>query len=687
MKLIKPSEYAILLKAKALPMGAVRMYGNGEWFRKIGGAKGWEYVGKNGGAKAKQVVEEAKAKGLPVVTPSAKGSVQKPSTEKKSAMAKKPKVNLGAKVNLERWAKDDPRAFKAALAHAINVKYPHPMFESKDIEGKFGQWKLATMVQVAAHHGLEAPKLLTKPEGWDKLSYPARLKANREYFIKEIFAARPKRNPSESPAMAAQKLEALRSFDDKALLRRAEIDLGQDKVAIENAKAGTVPEGWDDLKIEQKINLNRKLFIEQMLTVRKALQGKEPFDPKDPVDQEQFNRLMKLHDFDLKDKMVKLQKIKKEEEVEKARVEAEKAEKARLKVEKAGGWDNLPYADRLKVDKKLFIQEIIAARPTYLKLEEENSEILQASYERVPDSKLLARAERFMGPDKQERMRKDKNVELLKEIFNKDTLNSPQEKELASGNVTSKTQLGAGHINSVELLEIKKADGSLGKAIFKPIDGESYEDLRAGNIPSGEQWKRERLAYMFDQILDMGIVPPVIIKEVGGKAGAMMDFVEGKVWAEADGATRSKVPMIEWQKIVLHDWLTGNTDRHSENWMVTKEGKLWGIDNGLAFPEQKNFGKFVGIFMMPFAYLKGLKNADGTSGLAFPSALIEKLTPENKKKCIAAMKMFNIGGNGVSLFEKRWDYIVNHKSLVNIINEWRGFLEYPAEDKTLREDS
>jgi len=59
VKFVKPSQFAELVKAGGLPMGAVRMYKNGEWFRKVGGAKGWEYVGKQGGAKAKKSIIDA----------------------------------------------------------------------------------------------------------------------------------------------------------------------------------------------------------------------------------------------------------------------------------------------------------------------------------------------------------------------------------------------------------------------------------------------------------------------------------------------------------------------------------------------------------------------------------------------------------------------------------------------------
>ena len=57
----------VLVKAKALPIGAIRIYRNNEVFRKVPPPQNWKYIGKREGTKANEAIKEARAKGLPVI--------------------------------------------------------------------------------------------------------------------------------------------------------------------------------------------------------------------------------------------------------------------------------------------------------------------------------------------------------------------------------------------------------------------------------------------------------------------------------------------------------------------------------------------------------------------------------------------------------------------------------------------
>jgi hypothetical protein len=103
--------------------------------------------------------------------------------------------------------------------------------------------------------------------------------------------------------------------------------------------------------------------------------------------------------------------------------------------------------------------------------------------------------------------------------------------------------------------------------------------------------------------------------------------------------------------------------------MVTSEGKLWGIDNGLAFPEKGTFHYGGGYRSKPHRILmdKAIAAMPGGVGrpknVPLPTDLVAKMTPEAKQKCVDAMKLYKIGGKGIALFEKRWDHVVKNKAL------------------------
>lgn len=513
----------ILHKAVRFPVGAVRMYKNGEAFRKVGGPKGWEYIGKNGGARAQAAIEAAKKAGLPIIRPTIAPKAAAPDRAADAA-----KSSGGPSGAIKRWLEKDPDKFKAALGHAINVAHPHPMFQTGDVKGKLPESK-EQLVQLAMKYKMEAPKaegiqliLDQVPENWSKLDYEERLKENKELFLQQIVQARAK------------------NFYNR--------DIDPEK----------------DYQIYKEIK--------------------------------------------------------------------------------------------------------------------EGHQVLQAARNYLPADKVAA-AKEIAAAQKREKEKKSKDdpkvVDEVVSIVKASPHTTPVEKLLAEATVKGSTKLNGG-VNKVYVIELADEKGNKRKAIFKPIAGEYDEDLRRENIPVGQQWKRERLASAFDEILGLNIVPPVVLREVDGQMGVVMDFVPGDVWHNAD-VEYHDVDEEEWQKIALFDWLTGNTDRHSGNYIIDKKnGKLWAIDNGLAFPERKNFGRYAGLRSEPMLYVYENKEGDLTD-----SPVGAVLTPENKKKCIDAMKKFNIGGKGVELFEKRWDYVAKHKRLPAYKDV--GDLFFYPEDPELRE--
>jgi hypothetical protein len=143
-----------------------------------------------------------------------------------------------------------------------------------------------------------------------------------------------------------------------------------------------------------------------------------------------------------------------------------------------------------------------------------------------------------------------------------------------------------------EVRFITFADGSRG--VFKPrdpLDGVGGEaKARAngevlGRPISGNLYLREAAASDISDIIDLpgDLVPETIVRDVGGRIGAVQDFVENAVEG-ADSPTEFGTSPEKLRLAAAFDYLIGNTDRHGLNWMVTDGGDIKLIDNGLTLP-------------------------------------------------------------------------------------------------------
>jgi hypothetical protein len=140
-----------------------------------------------------------------------------------------------------------------------------------------------------------------------------------------------------------------------------------------------------------------------------------------------------------------------------------------------------------------------------------------------------------------------------------------------------------------------------------------------------------------------------------------MDFVEGEVWCATDFRLKNEIlespeGIREFQKLAMFDFIIGNTDRHSGNWMVDEQHKLRAIDHGLSFPEQNNLGVH-GFRSDPTRHMEERGHSE------LPQELLNLLTPEKKEAIKKEIVHYGIGGNGVELFEQRWNLLVYTKRL------------------------
>lgn len=157
-------------------------------------------------------------------------------------------------------------------------------------------------------------------------------------------------------------------------------------------------------------------------------------------------------------------------------------------------------------------------------------------------------------------------------------LNSDERKKLETTPESDTKRLNAGANKSyVVTLE----DGT--KGIFKPKNGENQ-----GLNPAveGRYYMREAAAADIAKIIGLDdLVPTTVVREVGSMGvGSFQKFVDhAEDAAELDGAARYDGD-VDLARAAAFDYLIGQGDRHTGNWMVKDGTKLALIDNGLAFP-------------------------------------------------------------------------------------------------------
>jgi hypothetical protein len=100
-----------------------------------------------------------------------------------------------------------------------------------------------------------------------------------------------------------------------------------------------------------------------------------------------------------------------------------------------------------------------------------------------------------------------------------------------------------------------------------------------------ESYKAEIAAYLLDRLLDLHMVPPVVEREVNGKTGAAVYWIEHtKPW---DKDHPPQGPEPGWSRQVsamkLFDQLIANSDRNQGNLLYDADWHLFLIDHSRAF--------------------------------------------------------------------------------------------------------
>lgn len=99
--------------------------------------------------------------------------------------------------------------------------------------------------------------------------------------------------------------------------------------------------------------------------------------------------------------------------------------------------------------------------------------------------------------------------------------------------------------------------------------------------------ERELLSFALDKVLGFDLVPPTIGREVSGVGPGSVQAWVGRptAWEWIDkGYDYRKDRTNPWlHRLAAFDFIRGEIDRHSNNWIMDEAGRVYAIDNGYSF--------------------------------------------------------------------------------------------------------
>lgn len=103
--------------------------------------------------------------------------------------------------------------------------------------------------------------------------------------------------------------------------------------------------------------------------------------------------------------------------------------------------------------------------------------------------------------------------------------------------------------------------------------------------------EREVCSYLVDRALGFDLVPPTIGRELDGfgpgSTQAWVDARTGWKWlADGEYDYRRDLRNPWLHRLAALDFVTGQIDRHANNFIVDAERRVYAIDNGYAFPAE-----------------------------------------------------------------------------------------------------
>lgn len=215
------------------------------------------------------------------------------------------------------------------------------------------------------------------------------------------------------------------------------------------------------------------------------------------------------------------------------------------------------------------------------------------------------------------------------------TPQADRENFLRSATIVSRRDVGVGITLPVRV-ELEK-DGVSRSAMFKSADLSFPANIRVGReIQEGlrDSWKYEVAAYELDKLLDLGMVPVTVAREIDDREGALIDWIDDVL--PEYGALTDEFDLAAWDDEVaaawLFDYIAYNIDRTPENLLITQGFDLKLIDHSRAFQR----------FLVPMRPLS-----------RFPRRVVERLRVLSDEEIRAALEAYLTVDEIDALLERR----------------------------------
>jgi uncharacterized repeat protein (TIGR03843 family) len=134
--------------------------------------------------------------------------------------------------------------------------------------------------------------------------------------------------------------------------------------------------------------------------------------------------------------------------------------------------------------------------------------------------------------------------------------------------------------NSALLVDVTDDDGRTVRGVYKAEEGE--RPLR--DFPP-RIYRRERAAYVLSEALGWGLIPTTVLREEGPFGpGSIQRFVDHDPQEHYFTLYDSHPETHDdLRRMAVFDLLANNTDRKGGHVLRGKDGRIWGIDQGLCF--------------------------------------------------------------------------------------------------------
>ena len=157
----------------------------------------------------------------------------------------------------------------------------------------------------------------------------------------------------------------------------------------------------------------------------------------------------------------------------------------------------------------------------------------------------------------------------------------PQVDALLERAAVEKVELLPSGSNYVFAMFLRDPEGGRGVAVYKPRRGEAP----LHDFPDGTLYRRERAAYLVSEALGWRIVPPTVVRDGPHGVGSVQLFIEHR--PRASYFTMKGARDADLRRFAVFDIVANNADRKGGHCLEAPDDRIWGIDHGLTFHNQR----------------------------------------------------------------------------------------------------